>query len=70
VGLPHPQLGEVPAAMVQARTPISEAALQEFAGRYLAAYKVPVRILISPEALPRNAGGKLVRRDLAKAFVS
>ena len=70
VGLPHPQLGEVPAAMVQARRPISEAALQEFAGRYLAAYKVPVRILISPEALPRNAGGKLVRRDLAKAFVS
>jgi acyl-CoA synthetase (AMP-forming)/AMP-acid ligase II len=58
----------VPAALVQARAPVSEQALRDFAAVHLAAYKVPERILISPRALPRNAGGKLVRRDLAKAF--
>ncbi|MBN9589060.1 MAG: fatty acid--CoA ligase [Alphaproteobacteria bacterium 64-11] len=68
VGLPHPLLGEVPAALVQARAPVSQQALQDFAGRYLAAYKVPVRILVSPEPLARNEGGKLVRRELARAF--
>jgi long-chain acyl-CoA synthetase len=68
VGLPDPVLGEVPAALVQARGPVSPEALQAFAGRYLAAYKVPVRILVSPAPLPRNAGGKLMRRELAKAF--
>ncbi len=68
VALPDPVLGEVPAALVQARGPVSEDALQDFAGRYLAPYKVPVRILVSPRPLPRNAGGKLVRRELAKAF--
>jgi long-chain acyl-CoA synthetase len=68
VGLPDAVLGEVPAALVQVRGPVSPETLQAFAGRYLAAYKVPVRILVSPDPLPRNAGGKLVRRDLAKAF--
>jgi long-chain acyl-CoA synthetase len=68
VGLAHPLLGQVPAALVQARAPVSEQALRDFAAVHLAAYKVPERILISPRALPRNAGGKLVRRDLAKAF--
>jgi long-chain acyl-CoA synthetase len=68
VGLPHPLLGEVPAALVQARGPVSEDVLQDFAGRYLASYKVPVRILVSHDPLPRNAGGKLVRRELIKAF--
>jgi long-chain acyl-CoA synthetase len=53
---------------VQVRGPVSEDVLQDFAGRYLAAYKVPVRILVSHDPLPRNAGGKLVRRDLIKAF--
>jgi acyl-CoA synthetase (AMP-forming)/AMP-acid ligase II len=68
VGLPDPVLGEVPAALVRARGPVSEQALQAFAGRYLAAYKVPVRILVSTDPLPRNEGGKLVRRALARAF--
>ena len=68
VGLAHPLLGEVPAALVQARGPVSEQALRDFVGIHLAAYKVPERILISPRALPRNEGGKLVRRELVKAF--
>jgi acyl-CoA synthetase (AMP-forming)/AMP-acid ligase II len=68
VGLPDPVLGEVPAALVRARGPVSEQTLQAFAGQYLAAYKVPVRILVSTDPLPRNEGGKLVRRALVRAF--
>ncbi len=70
VGLSHPHLGEVPAALVQTRpgAEVSEAALQAFAAERLAAFKVPVRVLVSDAALPRNAGGKLVKSELRKAF--
>ena len=70
VGLPHPLLGEVPAALVQMRpgAAVSEAALRSFAAERLAAFKVPVRVHLSHEVLPRNAGGKLVKRELRKVF--
>ena len=70
VGLPHPVLGEVPAALVQARPGmgVDAAALQDFVRARLAAFKVPVEVVISDAALPRNAGGKLVKSDLRKAF--
>ena len=68
VGLPHPLLGEVPAALVHAITPVSEDDLREFAGARLAAFKVPVQMIITSSPLPRNAGGKLVKRDLRKVF--
>jgi acyl-CoA synthetase (AMP-forming)/AMP-acid ligase II len=70
VGLSHPHLGEVPAALVQTRpgAQVSEAALRAFAAERLAAFKVPVRVLVSDAALPRNAGGKLVKSELRKAF--
>jgi acyl-CoA synthetase (AMP-forming)/AMP-acid ligase II len=61
VGLSHPHLGEVPAALVQLRpgADVSEAALRAFAAERLAAFKVPVQVRFSPDALPRNAAGKL-----------
>jgi acyl-CoA synthetase (AMP-forming)/AMP-acid ligase II len=72
IGLPHPHLGEVPAALVQLRAGMSvdEAALREFAGARLAAFKVPERVLVSQAPLPRNAGGKLVKAGMRKAFAS
>jgi long-chain acyl-CoA synthetase len=70
VGLAHPHLGEVPAALVQLRAgmAVSEAALRAFAGARLAAFKVPVRVAMSHAALPRNANGKLVKSQMRKAF--
>ncbi|HWA69290.1 MAG TPA: AMP-binding protein [Rhizomicrobium sp.] len=68
VGLPHPLLGEVPAALVQARGPVSQEALRAFAAQRLAAFKVPVEVMISTAPLPRNAGGKLIKRDVRKVF--
>jgi long-chain acyl-CoA synthetase len=70
VGLPHPLLGEVPAALVQARPgmELNEMALKAFAAARLAAFKVPVKVHVSQDALPRNGGGKLVKRDLRGMF--
>ncbi len=70
VGLPHPLLGEVPAALVQARpgAAVSAKALQDFAAERLAAFKVPVEVRICQDALPRNAGGKLEKNRLRKVF--
>jgi long-chain acyl-CoA synthetase len=70
IGLAHPQLGEVPAALVQLRpgAELSPAALQAFAAERLAAFKVPVDVRLSHEALPRNQAGKLVKNQLRKVF--
>ncbi len=70
VGLSHPYLGEVPAALVRLRqgAEVSEAGLRAFAAERLAAFKVPVQVRFSPEALPRNAGGKLMKTALRRMF--
>jgi acyl-CoA synthetase (AMP-forming)/AMP-acid ligase II len=70
VGLSHPHLGEVPAALVQLRpgADVSEAALRAFAAERLAAFKVPVQVRFSPDALPRNAAGKLEKIRLRQMF--
>jgi len=70
IGLSHPYLGEVPAALVQLHPgeQVSEAGLRAFAAERLAAFKVPVQVRISQEALPRNAGGKLMKDRLRRVF--
>ncbi|HEY2007911.1 MAG TPA: AMP-binding protein [Rhizomicrobium sp.] len=70
VGLPHPLLGEVPAALVQSRPGIalSEGEVQDFVRARLAAFKVPVRVQVGEASLPRNAGGKLMKQELRKVF--
>jgi long-chain acyl-CoA synthetase len=68
IGLPHPTLGEIPAAVVQARAAVSEQDLRRFAATRLAAFKVPEKILVSQAPLPRNANGKVVKSELRAAF--
>ncbi len=70
IGLPHPILGEVPAALVQTRpgVEVSEGELREFAAARLAAFKVPQQLRISQDVLPRNEGGKLVKSALRRLF--
>ena len=64
VGLPHPLLGEVPGAIVQTRGVVSEEDLRAFAAERLAAFKVPVKVVVSQMPLPRNEGGKLAKTKL------
>jgi long-chain acyl-CoA synthetase len=70
IGLPHPILGEVPAALVQMRpgAAVSEGELREFAAARLAAFKVPGTLRVSHDLLPRNEAGKLVKTALRRLF--
>ena len=71
VGLPRPGGGEdVVAAVVQAPgKTVDTAALQEFARRHLAAYKVPRRVVVLEE-LPRSLIGKVLRREIQDMLVA
>jgi acyl-CoA synthetase (AMP-forming)/AMP-acid ligase II len=60
----------VPAAVVQSRGAVSETDLRAFAATRLAAFKVPHRIIISPESLPRNANGKFLKRELRETLAT
>lgn len=66
VGVPHPDLGQEVGALVVTETgeALTEEGLAAFARDRLAYYKVPSRWRVTPEPLPRNATGKVVRREL------
>ena len=66
LGVPHPVLGEEVAAVVRL-TPGAEVTVEDLrahVGRSLAAFKVPAHVLVSEEPLPRNATGKILKREL------
>lgn len=70
IGIPHRILGEEPAAVVHLApgTTASEAELQAWVRDRLAAFKVPVAIRFCQEMLPRNANGKILKRELKSYF--
>jgi len=72
VGIPHRTLGEEPGAIVHLKAggAATEADLRQFVRERLAAFKVPVKIAFWPETLPRNANGKILKRDLKQVFAS
>ena len=65
IGTAHPRWGETPRAYVIPRgdTAPSEAELIAFTRDRLAHYKCPTSVVFVA-ALPRNASGKLLKRDL------
>ena len=63
VGVDDAQWGQVPAAFIVTKMPISEKELLEFCKIRLAAYKCPKSIQFV-EQLPRNGSNKLLRRKL------
>lgn len=70
VGIAHKTLGEEPGAVVSLKPGMqaTEAELQAFVGQKLAAFKVPARIILLPDMLPRNANGKIMKSNLRKLF--
>jgi len=72
VGLPHRVLGEEVGAVVQlvAGSMASEESLREHVGQHLASFKVPVRIVLRGEPLPRNASGKILKAQLRQELLA
>ncbi|HET8929994.1 MAG TPA: AMP-binding protein [Acidimicrobiales bacterium] len=70
-GLPDDRLGEIVAAAVLPKpgVAVTEAELRTFVAGRLAAFKVPERIDVRTEPLPRNAAGKFLKRDLRTELV-
>ncbi|KFI25864.1 hypothetical protein CG51_12820 [Haematobacter missouriensis] len=65
VGRPDPVLGErVHAFIVAERQGLSSETLRAFCARELADYKVPETFTLTSAALPRNANGKILKRQL------
>ncbi|WP_424920684.1 class I adenylate-forming enzyme family protein [Streptomyces sp. wa13] len=66
LGVPHPVLGEEVAAVVRMRpgSVVTADALRAHVGRSLAAFKVPAHVRVTREPLPRNATGKILKREL------
>jgi long-chain acyl-CoA synthetase len=71
LGVPHPHHGEaVKAYVVRAEgAEIDEEGLIEHCLDYLARYKCPSKVLFVDE-LPRNAAGKLIRRELEGSILA
>ena len=62
-GLPHDVLGQDVAAAVVLRAPADERELQSFVRERLAEHKTPHRVFFV-DRLPRNASGKVLKREL------
>ena len=72
IGIPHKILGEEVGAVVQVTdgSPVGEAELQGHVRAQLAAFKVPIKIDIRHEPLPRNANGKILKTQLREEFLA
>lgn len=68
IGKPHQTLGEEPLAVVHLKPGMSATSeeLRHHVAQKLAAFKVPVEVIFWPETLPRNANGKIVKKELKK----
>jgi long-chain acyl-CoA synthetase len=72
IGVPHTVLGEEVGAVVRLApgSKATDAELQAFIGGYLAPFKTPAHIFRSDEPLPRNAAGKVLKRQLRDAVLA
>jgi long-chain acyl-CoA synthetase len=71
-GVPHPRLGEEVAVSVLPKPghTLDAESLRAHLAPRIAAFKIPTRIEIREAALPRNASGKILKRELRDALVA
>ena len=69
-GLPDERLGEIVGAVVYPKSgaALDPDALREFAAEHLSSFKVPARIWISTEPLPKLGSGKIDKVTLRKQY--
>ncbi|HRO02067.1 MAG TPA: class I adenylate-forming enzyme family protein [Terricaulis sp.] len=70
IGKPHHVLGEEPIAIVHLKPGqnVSSDELRHHVAQRLAAFKVPVEVIFWPTTLPRNANGKIVKKELKAQY--
>ncbi|WP_406044092.1 acyl--CoA ligase [Micromonospora sp. NBC_00898] len=65
VGLPHPVMGAVPAAVVRLDCPVDMDEVRDFLSARLSRAELPVRLLVVDQ-LPRNPTGKPIKPDIRR----
>jgi acyl-CoA synthetase (AMP-forming)/AMP-acid ligase II len=68
VAKPCPVLGERVHAIIVIRDAVGRAALQAWCAERLSDYKVPETMDLTSEPLPRNANGKIIKRQLREGL--
>ena len=70
-GVPHDTLGEELAITLWAipGEHIDIDVMRAYLGEHLAAFKVPSTILVSVESLPKNASGKVLKRQIRQTYL-
>ena len=63
-------LGERVHAVVVTRDPVKGEELRSWCAERLSDYKVPETIDLTTDPLPRNANGKVIKRQLREAFAA
>jgi len=71
-GVPHERLGEEVATAIVPRPDrtIEADALRAFLKEHLAPFKIPTRITVQQEKLPRNPAGKILKRTLREELIA
>lgn len=70
IGVPHLSLGEEPAAVVAVRAgmTVTQDQLKTWGARWLAAYKIPTKFIVTTQSLPKNPAGKIMKAPLKRLF--
>lgn len=70
-GAPHALWGEEVVAVVQLRpgATTTDEELRSYVKDRLAAFKIPTTIVLGDQPLPRNAAGKVLKRELRRLHV-
>jgi long-chain acyl-CoA synthetase len=68
IAKPCPVLGERVHAVVVTRDAVTTDALRAWCAERLSDYKVPETMVLTVEPLPRNANGKVLKRQLREAL--
>ncbi|GLR88638.1 class I adenylate-forming enzyme family protein [Bradyrhizobium iriomotense] len=70
IAKPCPVLGERVHAVVVTREAVGDEALRAWCAERLSDYKVPETIVLTSEPLPRNANGKVLKRQLRETLAA
>jgi acyl-CoA synthetase (AMP-forming)/AMP-acid ligase II len=70
IAKPCPVLGERVHAVVVTRSIVGAEALRAWCAERLSDYKVPETMDVRTDPLPRNANGKVMKRQLREAFMA
>ena len=68
IAKPCPVLGERVHAVIVTRAEVNAESLRAWCAERLSDYKVPETVALTAEPLPRNANGKVIKRQLREGL--